>query len=199
MSRATSSLPVPESPEMCTGAWLRATLAIICRSCCIGRDWPSSLNAAGGTTGWVSSCGAPSSSRSFRVAAISLRSATRSSGLDRKSKAPSLSARTAVSTLPCAVITATGMPGRCCWIHCTMSRPLPSGRRMSVSTRSKLPAPRQRTAEAWSPAVSTSTCMRRSVSDSSSRMSGSSSMTSARGAGFRAAVFILSIDAGRRI
>ena len=38
ISRATSSLPVPESPEMCTGAWLRATLAIICRSCCIGFD-----------------------------------------------------------------------------------------------------------------------------------------------------------------
>ena len=32
ISRAASSLPVPESPEMCTGACERATLAIICRS-----------------------------------------------------------------------------------------------------------------------------------------------------------------------
>ena len=30
--RATSSLPVPDSPEMCTGAWLRATRRIISRS-----------------------------------------------------------------------------------------------------------------------------------------------------------------------
>ena len=29
--RATSSLPVPDSPEMCTGAWLRATRRIISR------------------------------------------------------------------------------------------------------------------------------------------------------------------------
>ena len=30
--RATSSLPVPDSPEMCTGAWLRDTRRIISRS-----------------------------------------------------------------------------------------------------------------------------------------------------------------------
>ncbi len=41
ISRATSSLPVPESPEMCTGAWLRATLAIISRSSSMGFDRPS--------------------------------------------------------------------------------------------------------------------------------------------------------------
>ena len=35
ISFATSSLPVPDSPKMCTGAWLRATRAIISRSCCI--------------------------------------------------------------------------------------------------------------------------------------------------------------------
>ena len=38
----------------------------------------------------------------------SLRSTPRSSGLETKSNAPSFSARTADSTLPCAVITATG-------------------------------------------------------------------------------------------
>ena len=43
--------------------------------------------------------------------ATSLRRFARSSGLDTKSNAPSLSARTAVSMLPCAVITATGTLG----------------------------------------------------------------------------------------
>ena len=41
-----------------------------------------------------------------------------------KSNAPSFSARTAASTLPCAVITATGTPGRWCWIHSTMLEPV---------------------------------------------------------------------------
>ena len=62
--------------------------------------------------GCVASKSAPSAERSFSVALISLRSEPRSSGFEMKSKAPSLSARTAVSTLPCAVITATGTPGR---------------------------------------------------------------------------------------
>ena len=39
------------------------------------------------------------------------RSTPRSSGLETKSNAPSLSARTADSTLPCAVMTAQGTPG----------------------------------------------------------------------------------------
>ena len=38
MSFATNSLPVPDSPKMCTGAWLRATRAIISRICCMALD-----------------------------------------------------------------------------------------------------------------------------------------------------------------
>ena len=40
--RATSSLPMPDSPEMCTGAWLRATRRIISRSRSIAGEWPIS-------------------------------------------------------------------------------------------------------------------------------------------------------------
>ena len=69
--------------------------------------------------------------------ATSLRSSPRSSGLETKSKAPSLRARTADSTLPCAVMTATGKLGEYCWIHATKSSPSPSGSRMSVRQRSK--------------------------------------------------------------
>jgi hypothetical protein len=43
--RATSSLPVPESPTMCTGAWLRATLAIMARTRSMAGELPSSLPA----------------------------------------------------------------------------------------------------------------------------------------------------------
>ena len=67
-----------------------------------------------------------------------LRRLLRSSGLEMKSNAPSLSACTAVSTLPCAVMTATGTPGVLLCIHSTSSRPSPSGRRMSVRHRSKI-------------------------------------------------------------
>jgi len=50
-------------------------------------------------------------SPSLSVALMSLRSAPTSIGFEMKSNAPSLSARTALSTLPCAVITATGVRG----------------------------------------------------------------------------------------
>ncbi len=71
-------------------------------------------------------------SESLMAVATSFRRFGRSSGLETKSKAPSLSARTAVSMLPCAVITATGTLAVYCWIHFTRSRPSPSGNRMSV-------------------------------------------------------------------
>ena len=105
MSFATNSLPVPDSPEMCTGAWLRATRAIISRRCCMAADVPSKR----GPKTLVS----PSLvSDSLMAVATSLRRPARSKGLETKSKAPALSARTAVSMLPCAVITATGTRGR---------------------------------------------------------------------------------------
>ena len=49
---------------------------------------------------------------SFSAVETMRRRPPRSSGLETKSKAPSLSARTADSTLPCAVITAQGTPGQ---------------------------------------------------------------------------------------
>jgi hypothetical protein len=89
---------------MCTGAWLRETRAIISRMCCIDGEAPSRRG--------------PSTTVSLSVEldslialATSLRSPDRSSGFETKSKAPSFKARTAVSMLPCAVITATGTFG----------------------------------------------------------------------------------------
>ena len=67
----------------------RATLPIICRSCCMGFESPSSLSVVPRP---VSSA---DRSPSLSVAVISRRSAARSSGFEMKSNAPSLSARTA--------------------------------------------------------------------------------------------------------
>ena len=64
---------------------------------------------------------------SLMAVATNLRSPARSSGLDTKSKAPSLSARTAVSILPWAVITATGTLGEYCCIHLTSSKSIAVG------------------------------------------------------------------------
>jgi hypothetical protein len=53
-----------------------------------------------------------------------------------KSKAPALSASTAASTLPKAVIIATGVSGCSAAMVAITSSPEPSGRRMSVRQRS---------------------------------------------------------------
>ena len=105
--RATSSLPVPDSPQMCTGAWLRATRPIISRSCSMTARAAEQARPAQGGGGLARRCAGPS----LMALPTSLRSTPRSSGFETKSKAPSFSARTADSTLPCAVITATGTAG----------------------------------------------------------------------------------------
>ncbi len=102
ISRATSSFPVPDSPVMCTGAWLRATRPIMARSRCIGSESPSRRRP-------------PSAARrlseSLSAWLTSLRRSGMSTGFLTKSKAPSFSASTADSTWPWAVITATGSSG----------------------------------------------------------------------------------------
>ena len=108
--RATSSLPVPDSPEMCTGAWLRDTRRIISRRRSIEGAWPMICVPVRADMPASEPCETRSAVDTMR------RSAPSSSGLDTKSKAPSLSARTADSTFPCAVMTArAARPGR--WAH----------------------------------------------------------------------------------
>ena len=56
IARATSSLPVPDSPLTSTGAMLRATFSTSERTCCIAIDWPAmrasaALTGAGGGAG----------------------------------------------------------------------------------------------------------------------------------------------------
>src|SRR5690606_32584379 len=129
MARATSSLPVPDSPVTKIGAWLRATRAICPRRLTITWDWPvRPLSSPAGSGAASPSCRA--------ACTMALRRAS-STGFETKSKAPFFRASTARSVLPWAVIIATGMPGQWRWICSTSSRPSPSGRRMSVRQRSK--------------------------------------------------------------
>ena len=46
MARATSSLPVPDSPLTSTGAMLRATLSTSARTCCMAAEWPAMRRSA---------------------------------------------------------------------------------------------------------------------------------------------------------
>ncbi len=175
MRRATSSLPLPDSPLMYSGAWLRASLPICLRRRSMGGEMPSSgsssLSVGLSGFGWLRR----------RAVATSSRSLVRSTGLVKKSKAPALSALMAVSRLPKAVIMATGVAGQCCWIWRTMVMPSPSGRRMSVRHRSKDSASSSASACSSVLARRVSRSMRPSVISSSSRMSGSSSMISTVG------------------
>ena len=65
MERATSSLPVPDSPLTSTGAMLRATLSTSARTCCMAGDWPAMrfmawlVGMAGGAASRTAARGAP--------------------------------------------------------------------------------------------------------------------------------------------
>ncbi|MNT63438.1 hypothetical protein D3C72_2012550 [compost metagenome] len=93
--RATSSLPLPDSPLMYTGAWLRDSLAICLRSTRIGGESPSRRLSTEPSAA-PCTCGL----RRRRAVATSSRRRVRSTGLVRKSKAPALRALIAVSRLP---------------------------------------------------------------------------------------------------
>ena len=127
MRRAITSLPVPDSPWMKTGAWLRASFSACARNCRKAGELPISVRPPGGA--------AAAEGSSLSAWVTSSRRRLSSTGLVTKSNAPSLSARMAVSMLPNAVMTATGVPGWRDWISSTSSSPSPSGRRMSVRHR----------------------------------------------------------------
>ena len=55
MARATSSLPVPDSPLTSTGAMLRATLSTSARTCCIAAEWPA-MRVSAWLTGAAGAC-----------------------------------------------------------------------------------------------------------------------------------------------
>lgn len=133
--RATSSLPVPVSPLMSTGASVAATLSISARTEAIAWERPMMRVPAAG----------PASSR--RRARFSSSSARRSTarrtvsvrrsagnGFSMKSNAPSRIACTAIVISPWPVTSTTGMPVPNDWQCASTSSPLAPGRRRSLTT-----------------------------------------------------------------
>ena len=134
-ARANSSLPVPLSPS-------RSTVVSVAAARCSATD--TCLSFASSPT----ICGAPrrwaSSSRRIRFSVASRRCASArstmsrrwsgSTGLARKSRAPSFIAATASWMLPNAVMTMTGSCGSKSFAARNTPKPSPSVRRRSDST-----------------------------------------------------------------
>jgi hypothetical protein len=134
-ARLISSLPVPLSPRSRTVAsvaaarW-RASIA----SLSVGSS-PSTRGSP--KRRWYSSFRSTSSVTRRRFSTARSRRSSRwsvSTGLVRKSAAPSFMARTASSTVPNAVITRTGVSGSASRAALRTSNPLPAGSLRSVST-----------------------------------------------------------------
>ena len=96
-------------------------------------------------------------------------------GFSMKSSAPRRIASTARSTEPNAVMATMRRAGLACRAAATRSRPLPSPRRMSVSSRSKAPSASRRRPVRRSAARATSCPSRSTVRPRESRTDGSSS------------------------
>jgi hypothetical protein len=145
ISFATNSLPVPDSPKMCTGAWLRATRAIISRSLLHGGGVPSRR----GPKRWC---------RAFRVpvSLMALPPTWRRPQVERlRDEVESAELQRAYRGLHVAVRGdhRDRHVGRFCWIHATSSRPSPSGRLHVGQTQIELLGLEQRCAAPTSAAV----------------------------------------------
>ena len=89
-ARAASSLPVPDSPVMSTGAMLGATLRMRSRTCCMAGDWPimrSSMPQQGSVAalpgGQQAGVVAPGGGRPWVAEATTRRNCCKSTGLVR--------------------------------------------------------------------------------------------------------------------
>ncbi len=134
-ARATSSLPVPDSPLTSAVMSVFTRRPMTRNTSCIAGERPtigsaSSAAAAGTASGWVW----------VKARSTAATRTSRSNGLGRYSKAPRSLARIAVRMVFCALITMIGRSGRRSLMRGTRSRPLPSGISTSVTTRSPSPA-----------------------------------------------------------
>ena len=131
-ARATSSLPVPFSPESSTRAAEGPASPICSTSRRSAGEPPTSGVAHDARSRWFSD----SSAR----AEVALRSTTSrrssDSGFSRKSYAPRRVACTAVSTFAWPLIITTDVSGACSWISASRSSPLSPGNHTSSSTTS---------------------------------------------------------------
>ena len=134
-ARATSSLPVPDSPSTSTVRLVFTTRATTRYTRCIAGDRPT-IGKSSGEVSAADGAGTRVSAMARRTVATS---SSRSNGFGKYSKAPRSPARRAVSIVDRALITMTGRSGRTFRTRGSKSRPLPDGIATSVMTRSPAP------------------------------------------------------------
>src|SRR5689334_6312086 len=142
-ARATSSLPVPDSPVISTVALVCDSRPIARNTSCIAAAWPS-------ISVFVASPAAASVNGDAFAAWLALRISasawSTSNGFGRYSNAPPWNDATALSRSEYAVITMTGICGWCALISESRLRPEPPGIRMSLTTTSGSDCPSAATA-----------------------------------------------------
>ena len=135
MVRATSSFPVPVSPRMHT----RDSLAATRSSCAITRRIASPFHTISCFPKRCRSCRFSFSKRcSLRTLSTVSRSLSDEMGFSKKSRAPSLVARTAISMCACPDIITTGVVTPCCFNSSRRVNPSLPGMTTSERIRSKL-------------------------------------------------------------
>ena len=173
-ARATSSLPVPDSPVISTVTLLCDSRPIARNTSCIAGACPSISGAA--ATRSSATCSRSLSCTARRISSTAL---VTSKGLGRYSKAPPWKAETALSRSEYAVMMITGSPGCLSRTFVSRSRPEPPGMRMSL-TRICGPSSAVSPSSAWSTSralvkLRVGRSSRRSAFSSTKRMDWSSS------------------------
>ena len=136
MARATSSLPVPDSPTTRTVTSVGAVRPMALNTSSISGLAPMRRPGRARPSGAGVSASLAATARGRRASSRAMpRRRSRSKGLTTKSRAPAFMAWTATSMDSRAVITTTWGAGRRRPSSPTKSRPLPSGRRTSRKTR----------------------------------------------------------------
>ena len=128
-ARATSSLPVPDSPLISTVACDWVSLPMARNTSCMDAPWPRISGESCATSATSFCLRLSSNARRIRSTAWST-----SNGFGRYSKAPPWKAATALSRSEYAVMMITGSAGNFSFIFCSSSSPEPPGMRMSLTT-----------------------------------------------------------------
>ncbi len=144
MARATSSLPVPDSPDTSTVASVPATLRTCSSTRCMGSERPTSpwgswsrSRSSSSASARPRSARAPRRSRAISIAfSTRARSTSGEKGFSMKSMAPRAMASTAVAMVPWAEITTTVASGSSPRSVRTTSMPSTGTMRRSVTTTS---------------------------------------------------------------
>src|SRR5262245_40978184 len=171
-ARATSSLPVPDSPMISTVAVDVESRPIARKTSCIAGAWPRISGEAASDSSAAASCRLSSSARRISSTAWST-----SNGFGRYSNAPPWNAATADSRSEYAVMMITGSSGCFCFTLCNTSRPEVPGIRISDTSTCGVSLSSAVSASCASPKVLNGMPSRVSAFSNTQRIERSSSIT----------------------